>query len=978
MLFSKELFINIQKVRVDVSGRYVICEINQNSQEEPITLCFIYAPNTDCPAFFEDIELQLKDYSSNIIVMGDFNLVLDLAIDRSQSTHNNHRATEKVKEIMETLYLTDVWRDRNPGVKRFLCRNRRSASRIDNVLLSQGLDSMISNVTYLQGLFTDHSAMYISVDCNRNKRGVGYWKMNISLLKHSELIQDIKDSVRAIKTQYSSNDSMQLWLKIKDVVRKRCQRYARNNSSENKLIIAQLSETIDNYEAVMPLEEEKMDIYLKTKADLEELVLKRAESLIFRSKLRWHEYGEQNSRYFFNLEKCRYNAKTCQTVLTEDGELLKSDEEILREQHLFYTNLYRKEDTAPFELKNRSNIRISEETAKICQSDITSKEVYEAIHSMKNEKTPGYDGIPIEFYKVFWDLIKDPLLNMILDCYKEAECDPSVKTGILNLIPKKGKDSRYLKNLRPLTLLNVDYKIIEKILGKRLDIALQEVIHHDQTGFMPGRNIACNIRKVYDLQQFCDNNNIPGVLVNLDFVKCFDRIAHSAIISSLKYFGVPEYIQNWIQILYEGFTIKVQNNGKFTDPIDVGKSVHQGGCSSVQIFLFCAEVIAIELRNCDQIHGIPVEDIVYLLNQYADDMNISSIYDVDSINSIFQKLEEFRDCSGFTLNYEKTDIYRLGPIHHSNAELQTMSTVSWTSEPINVLGVQVCHDTRKVLDNYDVMIEKTKATLCTWKRRQLSLIGKVRIVNTLISSLFVYKMTVLPTMSEKQFKTCDNYITQFIWNGRKSKISLRTLQASKRKGGLKLVNLRNRDAAIKISWIKTLQKEDKMANLVYHFFAPELKHDVWKCNLSPKQVLSLFEGRENPFWEDVMKAWIRCQHAENEDNASRFLWYNTLVRINNAPFYWKQCYLRGLCYVSQLYVNRQLLNIFEANKQFGLDALQYNALLQAVPRCWRAEAKGVNANCTSNGFYDKVVHMKNSASVIYEMLSEQEKSNCAA
>ena len=272
--------------------------------------------------------------------------------------------------------------------------------------------------------------------------------------------------------------------------------------------------------------------------------------------------------------------------MTENGSLLSCDEDILCEQHRYYSDLYRKEATTPFNLCNQQNIHISDSTRHMCEQEITEGEIRSAVFSMKKDKTPGYDGLSIEFYQCFWEQIRSPFSNMISQCYQDSCCDASVKTGILNLIPKKGKDSRYLKNLRPITLLNVDYKIIEKILGNRLDIALQEVINHDQTGFMPGRNIACNIRKVYDIQQFCENNDIPGILVNLDFVKCFDRIAHSAIMSSLAYFGIPEYIINWVKILYEEFTIKVQNNGKFTNPITVGKSVHQGGCSSVQIFLF--------------------------------------------------------------------------------------------------------------------------------------------------------------------------------------------------------------------------------------------------------------------------------------------------------------------------------------------------------------------------------------------------------
>ena len=254
-----------------------------DSQQESIALCVIYAPNSDYPLFFEELETILTNYCANKIIIGDFNLVLDVSIDRHNSTHNNHQSCEKVKDIMNNLYLTDVWRDRNPGVKRFSWRNRQSASRIDNVLISQGLDSMVSNCTYLQGILTDHSACYISVETTKNKRGVGYWKLNTTLLKQQECRNKISECIEDVTTKSVNEkaDSIETWLKIKHAVRKCVQAFARSNASKKKLVIANLSEQVDNYEGSMLLNRDQMDMYLRTKTDLEELVLERAESLIF-------------------------------------------------------------------------------------------------------------------------------------------------------------------------------------------------------------------------------------------------------------------------------------------------------------------------------------------------------------------------------------------------------------------------------------------------------------------------------------------------------------------------------------------------------------------------------------------------------------------------------------------------------------------------------------------------------------------------
>ena len=240
----------------------------------------------------------------------------------------------------------------------------------------------------------------------------------------------------------------------------------------------------------------------------------------------------------------------------------------------------------------------------MCSAELNESEFFEAINQMKTGKTPGLDGLPSEFYKICWQEIKPLFLRMINDSFTNGSIHSNQKKGVLNLIPKGNKDTRFLKNLRPITLLNVDYKIIEKALANRLDNILPGLINADQSGFMAGRRIASNIRKVYDIVQHCRNSGQDAVLLNLDFVKCFDNISFEAIVGSLNYFGIPQYVQTWVKMLYTDFTVTVQNNGKFTAPINVQKSVHQGGCMSVQLFLLCAETIALELRSCKDITGI--------------------------------------------------------------------------------------------------------------------------------------------------------------------------------------------------------------------------------------------------------------------------------------------------------------------------------------------------------------------------------------
>ena len=95
---------------------------------------------------------------------------------------------------------------------------------------------------------------------------------------------------------------------------------------------------------------------------------------------------------------------------------------------------------------------------------------------------------------------------------------------LISLIPKKSKDKTILENLRPISLLNVDYKILTKVIAKRIENVLPTLINPDQTGYAKGRYIGENIRLIYDLMHYTDKTNQKGIAIFLDFKKAFDSI----------------------------------------------------------------------------------------------------------------------------------------------------------------------------------------------------------------------------------------------------------------------------------------------------------------------------------------------------------------------------------------------------------------------------------------------------------------------
>ena len=670
-----------------------------------------------------------------------------------------------------------------------------------------------------------------------------------------------------------------------------------------------------------------------TKIELESKMLERIRGVMFRSKVKWYEEGEKNTRYFYSLEKIKYNAKTCFKTIDEEGHEIIEPHKILDIQKQFYTKLYQEDEGVSFSMENQFNIYVPGKVKEQQNNQITLRDLEEAIKTMNNQKTPGSDGIPVEFYKTFWCTIKDLFYDMMQNCFSDSLLHDTAREGILNLIPKAGKDTRFIKNLRPITLLNTDYKIIEKAVANKMIPALEDIISHDQRGFMKNRRISVNIRKLLDIMHYADKHDIEAVILSLDFVKCFDKCSFSILHGSLDFFGFGQIIKDWTKILYKDFSVKIQNNGYFSDPIKIKKGVHQGGCCSSVYFLVIAEILALALRGNHQIKGISIKEVKHLLNQFADDMDIGSVADKQSLVAIFNELDSFRSQSGFTVSYEKTTLYRIGSLKYSNAKMYDLEQYRWSNEDITVLGIKVAHE-NILQKNYEGIIEKSKMILESWYNRGLSLIGKVQVVNTLIASLFVYKMMVLEEIPVNIVRGMDNLIRNFIWNGRKAKIAYSILQNPKKEGGLGLVNLKHKDISLKATWPKILSTEQEYASLVYvNMRCITIKEDIWRCSLLPEHIQQ-FKGIP-VFWLQVLKAWSSYNFLSNVRVENQLIWYNSQILIKDKPFIWNDLYKKGLRYVYQLFEKGCFKSFDLVWEQYGLSKLRYNSLKAAIPESWK-------------------------------------------
>ena len=253
-----------------------------------------------------------------------------------------------------------------------------------------------------------------------------------------------------------------LWDFVKCKVRSETIDYSIRKSRENKQKETELANRLIHLENSLHYNKDNYNEYLIVKEEWENCQKIKLQGSIIRSKVKWVEEGEKNSKYFLNLEKRNHDVKHIKKLITGTKMEITKPNEILKEQRNFYQELY----TSKLNSSTSNNIdtfflnsnipKLSEEDKQSCEEKLSTEDYLNALKKLSNDKSPGSDGLTTNFYKFFWNDIKELLVECYNYCFLNGQLSQDQRLAVINLIPKKDKDIRYLKNWRPVSLLNTD------------------------------------------------------------------------------------------------------------------------------------------------------------------------------------------------------------------------------------------------------------------------------------------------------------------------------------------------------------------------------------------------------------------------------------------------------------------------------------------------------------------------------------------
>ena len=781
----------------DPLGRYV--GIIGDHEEGKFLILSFYSPSIarEIKDFvINHIYKQLIDLGEDLpqflIAGGDTNTVVSSLDKQGGNLNFKHEAIHAFEKIKQRFSLFDSFRVKHPDKREYsweVLNPTIIKERIDVIFISTSLQDYVTEAGIIPAHKTcsDHGISYVKiVGFGIPSRGPGLWKFSNQLLSDPSFLSEMKDKIpqwtNEAETDLIDNTGGQ-WGYIKHKIGEFSREYGAKVKKAKMLLKNQLERDLQTLSG--NLNETNKLKYQILQDQLNEIIENEIKGVILRSLCNDYEQGEKCSKYFFSLEKFRAKQKTISRLKLSGGSFTSDQKTILAECRLFYKNLYCKNvnvnpDAHPDFFTNVTTPKLTETEKQFCDTDLTEEELFKTLKTFSKNKSPGLDGITAEFYISFWDSLKDKLFQVYKDSFLLGILPESMRTGVVTLLEKKGKDRLELANWRPITLLNIDYKLLTKTLGHRLKSVLPSLIHTDQNGFVPGGNIFFSAHTIRDILFYCKKEKLDLIMLALDYTKAFDSINFEFIHKTFELFNFGENFKKWIKIIFNGGTSCISNNGHISESFYIERSTRQGDPISPLIFILGLEILFITLRSDENIKGIKIENNEMKLTAYADDASYF-MRDKISAKNLLTTIAFFSKTSGLEVNMSKSECLLLSFEMNLNGYSEQFMGIP-VVEDLKILGHY--HGKNELVCNFQNFyskLEKMSKMFNIWKQRNLTIVGKNLLINSLSTSLFIFNAQIeIPPVDF--IKSVEKIHKEFLWGGT-PKIAHPTIISEYEKGG---------------------------------------------------------------------------------------------------------------------------------------------------------------------------------------------------
>ena len=465
---------------------------------------------------------------------------------------------------------------------------------------------------------------------------------------------------------------------------------------------------------------------------------------------------------------------------------------------------------------------------------------------------------------------------------------------------------------------------------------LEKLVDPDQTDFILGRYIGENSRILYDLMNMTEDKNIQGLLLFIDFEKAFDTISWRFLHKVLQFFNFGPCIQKWITVLYSNIISAVNQGGHLSDFFEIQRGCRQEDPLSPYLFILCAEILAIKIRCNKNIKGLKSVNIENKLSQFADDTAIILDGSEISLKETMKELNYFGEISGLKINFAKTQVVWIGSMRFSHNVLCPELGLSWGKNNFSYLGIDFHSDLSKMIKmNYDKKVIEISALLKSWSKRNLTPIGRITVIKTLVIPKLIHLFSALPNPDDKYILNLNRLFFNFIWQKPIGNVKRETVVREYSEGGLKMIHLKTFLNSIKATWIRRLINIDKLKDIIKSFdinFDELTETGIDNIKISLKKC-------SNPFWVDVLNVWVEILNQDNnhhwEDYLKSPIWFNNDIKIDGKGIFYKEWFKKGVKIFNDLVDEAgELLSFQNFQNKFDIQTnfLKYYGITQCLKK----------------------------------------------
>ena len=790
-----------------VEGRALYVLLKWNRLQ--IGVLNIYAPNSapERAIFWRMLATTLPDAEAWVMA-GDFNMTEHLG-DRKGGTQRPISGAEldSWAFLIGKIGVKDTWGSslRRSSHSLYFSRAAGNArggclARLDRIYISSSLEELGGSFAILAGLtFSDHQPVRLDLNPPNDSKGSLNVRIPAKIMKSEEVKAGLQSIWQDTMGSESASEDLQKKLALSSSFlqqeTKRALQQVRATETKLRKAVAAAQRLLQ----VDPgctwsrakLEEAKMKVQERT--------LEKNRMLFRRNAAWWARKDDKVNRHFFHYKAPKGGGGRIQGLRKPDGSITEDKVEILEMATQYYRDLL-----APMHVRQNTELtdrvmscihpKVTQAMEVVLDSPISRLELSEALKGLRRGACPGPDGLSRDFFEVHWECVIPALEAGVQEIWSSGKMPIGLAEGMIYLIPKASERSLELRQWRPITILNTAYKILAKVLARRLASFLPDIIHDNQTGFVKNRCIFDNVLLLWEAMALAGRSVSSSAILMLDFEKAYDRVQWPFLENVMRALGLPPKWRNCTSALYRTATSSVLMAGSRGPAFQLQRSVRQGCPLAPYLYLFVTEAFSAYLQApTSGLRGLPIpnatEDL--LLSEYADDTVLFLQGDEENLQRTEHLVEDFCEAAGAKINWDKTQ--GLWFSKQEKPRWQPHADFMWVPDGtmFKYLGFMMGRSISKGAQLAHVQAKINKK-LNQWSRSKLSFAGRILVANQVLLATMWHSVSCW-IMDPTGLHSIKAAIRGFIWSGKDNpraaaRVSWSWLTQPRAKGGLGLID----------------------------------------------------------------------------------------------------------------------------------------------------------------------------------------------